>query len=99
MPDKPDSDVTEKRVRLGETTIVVTDPANVQPVAADLITEIRLVDNVAAVSFAAYIFDGDGPPEARVSARLRIPLEVMANVQSLIEGMIKNASEAREKAN
>lgn len=99
MTDKPIVDVAQRHVRLGEASVVVTDAAGIQPVAADLITEIRLVNDVAAISFASYIFDGDGPPEARVSARLRVPLEVLANVQSIVEDMLKDAREAREKAN
>jgi len=95
--DKPS--VPPKHINVGQSSFEVTDPHFVQPVSADLITEVRLVGGVAAISFASFIFDGSGPPEARVCARLRVSLETLSDVQHAIEGMLNDAAKARQVAN
>lgn len=58
-----------------------------------------MVGGIVTVSLASYIFDGNGPPEARICARLRIPLEVAGNIQGLISKAAEDADKARAAAN
>lgn len=88
-----------KTVILGQQSVDVTDPLHVMPAAADVITEFRLFGNIVHLSLAAYIFDGNGPPEARVSVRLRLPMEVVSDVQTLINKALEDAKKSRETAN
>lgn len=89
----------ERVVTIGQQSVRVTDPLNVMPVAADAISEFRLIDNVIHVSLGSYIWDGSGPPELRVCARLRLPLDVASTIQSFASKAIDDAKKAREAAN
>lgn len=88
-----------KTIALGANQIEITDPGQIQPVAADLMTEIRLHGTTVSVSFASYIVDGSGPPEARVCARLRLSLETISNFQQVLQQLLDEAGKARQSAN
>lgn len=99
MADTSRVSIRKPTIRVGQDDIEVTDPACLQPVSAEVITEVRVFNATAIVSFASFIHDGSGPPEARVCARLRIPLEVIAGVQTAIQRSLEDQDAARAKAN
>jgi len=94
-----DTRAGRRTILLGANHIEVTDPAHIQPVSADLITEIRLHGTTVSVSFASYIVDGGGPPEARVCARMRLSLETVSNFQQVLQQLLDESARARQSAN
>lgn len=86
----------DKTIMLGGNRIPVTDPASVQPVCADAITELRLIGNVAAISFGAYIYDGNGPAEVRTCARIRVTLETLGDIRHMLERLSEDAAKERQ---
>lgn len=66
----------------------VTDPNAVVPVSCDIITDLRMVDGLLWLSMASRIQDDDGPAEARIVARLRIPLPVLSKIADALENVL-----------
>ncbi len=99
MSDEPVVSDGKKTILVGTDRIEVTDPNQLMPVSADLLTEIRLNGNVVALSFASFVNDGGGPPEARICSRVRITLESLAGIQTAVQNLIADAAKAREAAN
>ena len=93
----------ERTIKFGDANLVIRDPLNIVPVAADLIVDCRVVGGVLFLSLGAHMFDGNGPPEVRVVSRLRIPMETVANIQTSVErslaAMEIAAQEAKKAAN
>lgn len=85
--------MVERTVKIGDLTVEVTEPVPVQPVYADLITECRLINGVAVISLASAIRDGESPAEARVVARLRLPIGVVRNIGKMLEDILASASQ------
>jgi hypothetical protein len=76
------------RIKLSdEITIEVVDPNNVVPVFADMVTELRFVDDVVYLSLANVIFEGieTVSRKAVVCARLRIRGHTMRFIQKRLE--------------
>lgn len=100
MPDDPQASSREKFIRFGDLTIQVTEPLPIQPVTADAVCELRLVgSDTIALGLVTLIRDGDGPPEARVCARLRLPLTTLADIQRGAIRLIENQTKAKAAAN
>lgn len=91
--------VQPRTVRFGPDDIKVTDPANIQPVSAEAMTELRFHNGVFAISLASIVLDGTGPAELRVCARLRIGREVLADLQAAIQGQLDRLEQAKQSAN
>ena len=64
--DKRDGDKRAKTLQIGNKVLEITDPLNIQPVSADVLTEHRLFSNLICVSFGNIVTDGTGGPEVRV---------------------------------
>lgn len=80
-----------RTVKFGPDTLEITDP--------EIVTEVRLMNGVFAVSLASAIVDGSGPPEARICVRLRFTPEVGAMLQTMMSEMLANAAQAKQAAN
>jgi catalase (peroxidase I) len=84
-----ESDMTESaKIKLtDDITVDVVDPDDIVPVYAEILTEFRVIDGVACVSFANIIMDGDNAGierKARVCARLRISPGAIRTIQRLL---------------
>jgi hypothetical protein len=86
--------VSEKRtVKFGEVVATLTDPDNIPIALVEAIVEARVWNGVLAVTLAAISNEGlDGQPEARVTARLRIPLPAAASLADLLKQMTQDAT-------
>lgn len=90
----------KRTILIGGRQIEVTEPEIIQTVVADLYTDVRLVNGTTfAVSFATIVREGDGEPEARICARLRISLETLGAIQRNLEAQIAAATKAQGPAN
>lgn len=86
-------------VRIGETDIRVVDPDAIVPVIGEVITEMRIIDGILYLSLASHIFDGSGPPEARIVARLRLPMATVFNIRQGIDNILSDIEQAKKAAN
>jgi hypothetical protein len=93
MSEKP------RTLKFGDVVLEVADPANIQPVSADLFTECRNYNSVVCLSFASIAVDGSGPPAARITARLRLTLPGAADLRNALDNILKDAMPGKEKAN
>ncbi|MBB3389785.1 hypothetical protein FHT82_002525 [Rhizobium sp. BK275] len=76
------------KIRIGDDLEVeVVDPNNIQPVYADLVTELRVNDGVLYISLANVIVDGESHAlsrKAQVCARLRIAGRTAEFIKSVL---------------
>jgi hypothetical protein len=86
-------------MQIGETNFEITDPLLIEPVFADYYTELRLNNGIVSLSLANSIADASNRPELRIVARLRIPVEALANIQSGLAQIQQQIAKARENAN
>lgn len=91
--------MAEKFILYGDLRIEITEPVPVQPIWADAVTEIRVIDNVAFISLASIVTDGPDAREARVQARLRVPLATLYDLQRAVEGILSQVEQAKKNAN
>lgn len=87
------------KIQLGEKVFSITDPHRIQPVAADVITEFRISDNIVCLSLGATVIDGDGNARIETSARLRIGLSTAANMRNMLDDLLKKIMPPKESAN
>jgi len=90
---------SEPTIRVGEIDVRVTDPNSVIPVSCEFITDLRVIDGVLFLSLASHVVDGNGPPEARVVARLRIPLATLSGIQNGVTNVLAEIEKSRKAAN
>ncbi|MDE2104320.1 MAG: hypothetical protein KGL39_44190, partial [Patescibacteria group bacterium] len=67
--------------------VKVIDPDHIQPVYADLVTELRVMNGVLCLSLATVVIDGDDAGierSARVCARLRIAPSTLQYIQQVL---------------
>ena len=86
-------------VKFGQGVLEITNPRNIQPVSADLPTEIRNYNGIACLSFAAIISDGDAKPRAEITARIRLSLAGAADLRNMLDGLLRAAMPGKETAN
>jgi hypothetical protein len=93
----------EPTVQVGEVVTRVTDPHAISPVSCDILVEHRVIDGTLFLTLGSHIFDGAGPPEVRVVARLRMNLSVAENIYQTTQRTLENirlaAEEAKKTAN
>lgn len=100
MADDVSSALPRKNyIQFGDRLLEVTDPACVQPVVADVVTDLRVIDGQVWLSVGYLFRDGDADPVARVNARLRIPLAVALDIQAGINTSLAALEEAKKSAN
>ena len=75
-------------LKLDDGVLGITDPLNIQPVCADLLTENRVFGNVICLSFGNIVTDGDGTPEVRVSARIRLTLTTAIDLRNILDELL-----------
>lgn len=93
------AETTEKSLVLGETAFKIVEVPAVSRVHADVYTEARIHNGTFHLSLATLVFDGTNQPEARVCARLAIPLETVANIQTAITAAMEMIEKAKQAAN
>lgn len=86
-------------VKIGQQILEITNPCNVQPVSADILTEIRENNGIACLSFAAVVVDGDAKAKAEIVARIRLSLGGVADLRNVLDGLLKNVMPGKESAN
>ena len=86
-------------ITLGDRTLEITDPHQIQPVCADLLTEIRHFNGLVAITFACTIAEGDGQPRAETTARIRLSVPVAAALRQGLEDILRDALPAKESMN
>lgn len=91
--------ISEPTVRIGQTDTRVTDPLQVVPVSCEVVTDLRVIDSVLFLSLASHILDGTGPAEARIVARLRIPLATLSGIQAGVTKALEDIEQSRKAAN
>jgi hypothetical protein len=91
MPNEP-------TIQVGEVATRVTDPHFMLPVSCDIIVEHRVVDGVLFVSLGSHIWDGSGPPEVRVVARLRLALPLAEAIYTMAQRAMETQRQAAEEA-
>jgi hypothetical protein len=94
-----DADARRSTVQFGPDLLEISDPMLVQPVSAEVITELRFHNGVMAISFGTIVVDGAGQPEVRVCARLRLTNEVLSDVSAMIERHFQAVAAAKQQAN
>ncbi|MBB3411416.1 hypothetical protein FHT87_005369 [Rhizobium sp. BK316] len=91
------------KIRLGEDLeIDVVDPHNIQPVYADLVTELRVNDGVLYISLANVIVDGESHAisrKAQVCARLRIAGRTAEFIKNMLSQPEPEQAPAGQKLN
>lgn len=88
-----------KKIWLGQNEITVTYPVAHQPLFANVVTEVNLLDGIVHLGLASLTKDGSGEIEAELVARLRIPLSTLMGLQLHIQGLVSQAEEAKKSAN
>jgi hypothetical protein len=86
-------------IKFGDKILEITDPRNVQPVSADLYTEIRDYHGILCLSFACLITDGDAEPRAEITSRIRLNLAGVVDLRNAIDGALKRVMPGKETAN
>lgn len=93
----------EPTIRIGQIDTRLSDPLTILPVSCDVIVEHRVIDGLLHVTFGSHLFDGSGPAEVRVVARLRmsIPMAegIYATTQRILAAQREAAEEAKKTAN
>ena len=97
--EKNDGGKGAKTLRVGDKVLEITDPLNIQPASADVLTEYRLFSNLICVSFANIVTDGSANPEVRVSARIRLPLTAATDLRNVLDELLRDAMPGKNKAN
>jgi hypothetical protein len=97
--EKNDGGKGAKTLRVGDKVLEITDPLNIQPASADVLTEYRLFSNLICVSFANIVTDGSANPEVRVSARIRLPLTTATDLRNVLDELLRDAMPGKNKAN
>ena len=91
--------VRKAQIAFGAQVLQVDDPLNISYVAADVVTEVRLIENTLSVSLGTIIVDGNGTPTVRVCSRLRFRLELLSDIQRSVDKMLKAAKAQKKNAN
>ena len=86
-------------IKLGQTILEITNPNNIQPVSADILTEVRENNGVACLSFAAIITDGEAVARSEIVARIRLSLVAATALRSALDGLLKSSMPGKEAAN
>jgi hypothetical protein len=94
MPKKTDDSAPARAIRFGDQVLPVRDPNDVQTVAADVVTEWRVLNNYVAVSLGTVHVhphaDNTHEPEVVVCARLRVPIGLLLDLKTMIEAATKS---------
>lgn len=99
MSTEPSGLPRKNFITYGTMQIEVVDPMNVQPVPADCITDLKMIDGTIWLAVAHFVQNGDGDINAVVNSRLRIPLPMAMDIQRFVEGQIEAAEKAKKAAN
>lgn len=86
-------------MKFGDLVFEITDPANVQPVSADVSTELREINGIICISFGAIVTDGDAPPKVVVNSRLRFTLPAALDFRNALDHALKQSTPSKEKTN
>jgi hypothetical protein len=89
----------KRTIRLGKEVLAITEPVPVQGVVVDAVVEAREYNGVLCISLASICQDGDAAPEARVCARLRIPIPAAMILNAALQDMLKQAMPGKEGSN
>jgi hypothetical protein len=93
----------EPTIQVGEIPTRVTDPHAILPVSCDIIVEHRVLDGMLFLTLGSHLFDGTGPAEVRVVARLRMKLQMAESIYNTalrtLEEQRQAATEAKKTAN
>jgi len=77
----------------------ITNPRNIQPVSADIYTEIRNYNGIACLSFACIIAEGTAKPRAETVARIRLTLAGASDLRNALDGLLAGAMPGKKGAN
>jgi|SRR5258707_7444877 hypothetical protein len=86
-------------IKFGNEILEITDPLNIEPVSADVLTEGRVYSNVVCLSFAALVMDGDGKAGAHVTSRIRLTLPGAMDLRNILNGLLDQSMPGKDKAN
>jgi hypothetical protein len=87
------------KLKLSDTFVEIEDPAKVQPVWIDVVTEIRDINGGVAISLGTLIADGDGAPTVRVATRLRMSYSAAQSVSAMLNDMLRSLTPKKGKTN
>lgn len=87
-----------RSILIGTEDVLVTDPFLVEPKVAEVFVDVRVVDGWAAITLGAYSREG-GPPEVRVTTRLRMPLVLLGGIHAAVEQQLAAIAQAKQAAN
>ena len=72
-------------VKLGDTSLPLIDPAGIQAVGADVITEARVLSNeMVSIGFGTVMGTFDGPSHVMVCSRLRMSRGTASALRNLL---------------
>jgi hypothetical protein len=84
-------------VKAGDVTFPVVDRHGVQPVSADLITEVREFSGIVAIGLAAIVAipneSGGASPEAVMTALLRMPRGTATNLRNALTHILEGGTQ------
>lgn len=92
------TEAASRSIQIGTEQVVVTDPFLIRPGVAEVFVDLRIVEGWVALTLGAYNQEA-GPAEVRITHRLRIPLSLMANIQTAVEMQTANLASAKQSAN
>lgn len=98
MAETPKVGDIARSIQIGPDSVPVTDPFLVHPSVAEVFVDLRIVDGWVAISLGAYSQEA-GPAEVRITHRIRVPLSLMANMQTAIEMQTASLAQAKQQAN
>lgn len=87
-----------RSIQIGPNTVPVTEPLLVQTGAAEVYVYLRVVEGWVAITLGAYSEEA-GPPEIRITHRLRMPLSLLANIQTAVAMQVDGLAQAKQSAN
>jgi hypothetical protein len=103
MADNPKSKASEinrGHIKYGDLTLPIVDPTGVQTISADVITELRMVNNNTMISlgFGTIIAAPDGDPHVLVASRLRITAASATDLINSVTRLLEGASIPKSSA-
>lgn len=86
-------------LRMGKDTVVeVTDPHQLTPIFADVITEARLVQNVVYLSLGNLLVEGDTDSSQTVQSavRLRMSVDTARSIAGTLAGLLQPPARSQD---
>lgn len=88
-----------RTVKLFDQDIEVVTPPAIQPVWADVITELSIINGVVHIGVGAVTMDGSGPAIVQTQTKLRVPLTLISDLDKGINRLLDQAEQAKKSAN